>query len=64
MAKETKKKIEIEIEEDDFEAYEDCRRDGLTNMLHVKNVESLTGLSREKILYIMKHYEELEKKFS
>ena len=51
------------ITKKDVELYEACRQSGKTNMFDVKMVQFLTGLSREKILYIMDHYSELIKKY-
>ena len=50
---------EIEITKEDFEAYEDVRVSGATNMFNVKAVEMLSGLDREKIIAIMKNYEKI-----
>lgn len=52
-----------EITEEEFQAYDDIRRSGVTNMMAIENVQRLTGLSREKILAIMKQYGELRKKY-
>jgi len=54
----------MEIGKNQYEAFEECRQSGITNMFLVSNVESVTGLDRDTILYIMKNYEELRKKFS
>lgn len=59
MEKENKNDDEITITKKDMELYEACRKSGKANMLDIKRVEELTGLSREKIIYIMKHYSEL-----
>ena len=47
----------------DFIKYLDCRDSGLTNMLNVTNVMKLTGLSKEKIIFIIKNFDELEEKY-
>ena len=52
----------MEIKEE-FELYEECRKSGITNMFLVNNVQAVTGLDRDEILYIMKNYEELMKEF-
>lgn len=52
-----------EITEQDFKEYERVRASGMTNMFDVRTVEALSGLSREKIMAIMKGYEELDKKY-
>jgi len=62
MTKEDKKEIKITKEE--MKKYEACRQNGITNMFDIKRVEELTGLSKEKILYIMKHYLELIEKYN
>lgn len=53
----------VKITKADFREYEGCRQRGNTNMFHIKNVEMLTGLSREKIVHIMKNYSDLHKKY-
>ena len=42
------------VTEEEFEAYEDVRESGITNMFDVKMVESLSGLSKGTIMSIMK----------
>lgn len=54
---------EVKITKKNFREYEDCRQRGNTNMLHISNVRILTGLSRKKILYIIKNYSKLHKKY-
>ena len=56
-------KKEIEISILDFIKYEDCRESGLTNMFDIRNVMMITGLNKEKIVHIIKNYEELIKKY-
>lgn len=51
------------ISREEFEKYEDVRLSGLTNMLDVSKVESLSGLSRDVIIQIMENYEELKEEF-
>jgi hypothetical protein len=56
--------VELEdISLEDFQAYEDCRVSGVTNMFDVRNVERLTGLDRPTITVIMKHYNDLVEKY-
>jgi hypothetical protein len=43
------KDINIEITQEDFMEYEDCRVSGVTNMLDLRNVQLITGLSKDKI---------------
>ena len=52
-----------EITEQDFKRYEMVRASGRTNMFDARTVEALSGLNREKIMAIMKGYEELDKKY-
>ena len=51
------------ITKEQFQAYEDVRSSGVTNMFDVKTVQALSGLTREKILEIMKTYRELMKQY-
>ena len=44
----------------DFVKYLDVKDSGVTNMFDLRNVIALTGLSKEKIMYIMKNYNELK----
>ena len=48
----------------DFVKFLDCRDSGVTNMFDVTTVKSITGLSKEQIMYIMKNFSELEEKYS
>ena len=51
------------ITEEQFEAYEDVRVSGVTNMFDVKTVGELSGLEKEVIITIMKSYGELKEKY-
>ena len=51
------------ITEEQFEAYEDVRVSGVTNMFDVKTVSQLSGLEKEDIMTIMKSYGELSDKY-
>ena len=53
----------MEITKEEFEAYERVRASGITNMLDVRTVEKLSGLSRNKIIAIMKSYSKLNEKY-
>lgn len=53
----------MEITQEEFQRYINCQKSGITNMFLLKNVMAITGLSKEKILYIMKNYAELENKY-
>lgn len=49
----------MKVTKEEFQTYEDCRMSGVTNMFAVDVVSSITGLKKEKILYIMKNYTQL-----
>ena len=51
------------ITQEQFEAYEDVRVSGVTNMFDVKTVGQLSGLEKEEIMSIMKNYGELKDKY-
>ena len=53
----------MEITEQQFQAYEEVRVSGVTNMFAVNVVSNLSGLERNEIFFIMQHYEELCKKY-
>lgn len=49
------------ISPEDYEAYEDVRQSGVTNMFDVRTVMELSGLSRDMVMKIMKNYSEARK---
>lgn len=49
------------ISPEDFEAYEDVRQRGVTNMFDFRTVMELTGLPKDMIMKIMKNYTEAKK---
>ena len=51
------------ITQEDYQAYEDVRESGVTNMFAVNVVSDYSGLSRDKIVSIMKNYSALRKKY-
>ena len=51
------------VSQEDFEVFERVRKSGVTNMFSVSNVEDLTGLSRDKIRYIMENYADLKEEY-
>jgi len=53
----------VNITQDEFDAYEDVRISGVTNMFNVSVVSDYSGLSKEKIIEIMSNYEILNKKY-
>lgn len=58
--------IEIDwtkITRQEFQAYEGVRASGVTNMWDVAVVEDLSGLDRDTITAIMKHYSDLNTKY-
>jgi len=54
---------EIKITRAEFQDYEDVRTSGATNMYDVRTVQRLSGLAEDKIMRIMKQYDELTKKY-
>ena len=58
-----KTEVEVNISKKDFQAYEDVRASGVTNMFMVRTVQQLSGLSEKKILAVMKNYSKLVKKY-
>jgi len=53
----------VNITKEDFEAYVRVQESGVTNMFAVTTVSELSGLSKEQIMSIMKHYEEYKEMF-
>ena len=53
----------IEITQDDFNAYEDVRQSGVTNMFNTAVVSDYSGLSREKIVSIIQNYGTLNERY-
>ena len=51
------------ITKKDFQAYEDVRVSGITNMWAISIVQRLSRLSKEKILAIMHDYSALKEKY-
>ncbi len=52
-----------EITKEEFQAYEEVRASGVTNMYMVSVVEDLSGLEKDTIFAIMKHYTDLNIKY-
>jgi hypothetical protein len=52
-----------DITQDEFDAYEDVRESGVTNMFNVSVVSDYSGLSKEKIITIMSNYSALSIKY-
>ena len=53
----------MSITQEEFDAYEEVRQSGVTNMFNVSVVSDYSGLSREKIIDIMSNYEILSIKY-
>ena len=53
----------IEITQDDFQAYENVRESGVTNMFNTSVVSDYSGLSKDKIVSIMQNYGALHDKY-
>ena len=53
-----------EITKEQFEAYEDVRVSGVTNMFDVRTVSRLSRLEKEEIMEIMKNYGTLNDKYN
>ena len=53
----------IEITQDDFQAYEDVRESGVTNMFNTSVVSDYSGLSKGKIVSIMQNYGALHERY-
>ena len=53
----------MNITQDQFDAYEDVRESGITNMFNVAVVSDYSGLSRDKIMTIMKNYSDLNDRY-
>ncbi len=52
-----------DITKEDFEAYKDVQNSGVTNMFDISVVVELSGLERNQVLTIMKHYNDLTEKY-
>ena len=53
----------IEITQDDFQAYEDVRESGVTNMFAINVVSDYSGLNKDKIVSIMQNYSALHERY-
>ena len=53
----------MNITQDEFNAYEDVRESGVTNMFNVSVVSDYSGLSRDKIITIISNYDILNNKY-
>ena len=53
----------MNITQDQFDAYEDVRESGVTNMFDWRTVSDYSGLNKQDIMTIMQNYGELSKKY-
>jgi len=53
----------MEITKSEFDLYETVRRSGVVNMMFVSKVSEITNMTKEQVLYVMKNFEALEKKY-
>ena len=53
----------MSITQEEFDAYEDVRQSGVTNMFNVSVVSDYSGLSRDKIITIISNYGTLAEKY-
>ena len=53
----------MSITQDEFDAYEDVRQSGVTNMFNISVVSDYSGLSRDKIITIISNYNTLAEKY-
>ena len=53
----------MNITQDEFDAYEDVRQSGVTNMFNISVVSDYSGLSRDKIITIISNYNTLHEKY-
>tara|TARA_R110000772_G_scaffold223810_1_gene334389 strand:+ start:424 stop:591 length:168 start_codon:yes stop_codon:yes gene_type:complete len=53
----------MNITQDQFDAYEDVRESGVTNMFDVRTVMMHSGLEKQDIMTIMQNYGELSEKY-
>jgi len=51
------------VSKDSFEAYDEVRKSGVTNMFDIRTVGELSGLQREIIKDIMENYSYLKEKY-
>ena len=51
------------ITQEQFDAYVEVQESGITNMFNVQVVSDYSGLSRDKIMTIMKNYSDLNDRY-
>ena len=52
-----------QVTQDEFDSYVEVQESGITNMFNVSVVSDYSGLSRDKIMTIMKNYSDLNKQY-
>ncbi len=52
-----------QITQDEFDSYVEVQESGITNMFNVSVVSDYSGLSRDKIMTIMKNYGDLNDRY-
>ena len=52
-----------QVTQDEFDSYVEVQESGITNMFNVSVVSDYSGLSRDKIMTIMKNYGDLNDKY-
>lgn len=52
-----------DITKEDFNVYKAVQESGITNMFDISVIMELSGLERNKVLTIMKHYNDLTEKY-
>ena len=52
-----------QITQDEFDAYVEVQESGITNMLNIAVVSDYSGLSRDKIVTIIKNYTDLNDRY-
>lgn len=63
VLKKEKRMEKVVITKEKFEAYVDVQESGVTNMLAVNYVSSLSGLTKSEIIDIMENYSDYKTKF-
>tara|TARA_R100000093_G_scaffold70450_2_gene43659 strand:+ start:360 stop:542 length:183 start_codon:yes stop_codon:yes gene_type:complete len=51
------------VTREEFEAYVDVQRSGITNMMDIRTVREISGLGRPKIMEIMEKYDIYKRKY-
>jgi hypothetical protein len=53
----------MNITQDEFDSYVEVQESGITNMFNVSVVSDYSGLSKDKIMTIMKNYGDLNDRY-